>query len=124
MAASSLHTGWHFDRANTRVDVYYQGTRAGHFNSTGQALTGTLDANGNIASTTGNITATAGDLRITAGNVRLGAVNAFGTTEPTQGIVIESGTAPAGAVTTSSGVFASDTVLRKIIADGTVSNVG
>ncbi len=117
MAASSLHTGWHFDRANTRVDVYYQGTRAGHFNASGQTLTGTLDANGNIASTTG-------DLRITAGNVRLGAVNAFGTTEPTQGIVIESGTAPAGAVTTSSGVFASDTVLRKIIADGTVSNVG
>ncbi len=36
---------------------------------------------------------------------------------------MKQGTAAAGAITTSSGLFASATVLRKIIADGTVSNV-
>ena len=66
----------------------------------------------------------ANDVGLTTGNLRFGAKNAFGTTEPTQAIVIESGTAPVGAITTSNGVFSSDTVLRKIIADGTASNVG
>jgi hypothetical protein len=36
---------------------------------------------------------------------------------------MKSGTAPAGAITTSGGIFSSDTVVRKIIAAGTVSNV-
>ncbi len=65
----------------------------------------------------------ANDLGLATGNVRLGAKNTFGTTEPTQALVIESGTAPVGAITTSNGLFSSDTVLRKIIADGTASNV-
>lgn len=47
MAISSIHTGWHFDRGNTRLDVYYQGTRAGHFNASGLSLTGALTVTGN-----------------------------------------------------------------------------
>ena len=54
----------------------------------------------------------------------MGAETAFASTEPTSTVVFKTGTAPAGAIVTSSAVFANDTVLRKIIADGTVSSVG
>jgi hypothetical protein len=47
----------------------------------------------------------------------------FATTDPTSAVVFKSGTAAAGAIVTSSAIFASDTLLRKIIADGTVSNI-
>lgn len=53
----------------------------------------------------------------------LGTVSAFGTTQPTNTLVLREGTAPAGAITTAGGLFSSATVIRKIIADGTVSNV-
>lgn len=53
----------------------------------------------------------------------LGTVSTFGTTQPTNALVFRSGTAPAGAITTASALFATDTVLQKIIAAGTVSNV-
>ena len=62
-------------------------------------------------------------VKVTAGNLRLGAISAFATTEPTSAVVMKAGTAPAGAITTSGGIFSSATVVRKIIADGTVSNV-
>ena len=109
--------------------MYYRGTRGGHINATGASFTGTqtvaglLTASAALTVTTGNTTTTAGDERVTAGNIRLGAVEAFGTTEPTSAIVFKSGTAFSGAITTSGGIQASDTVLRKIIAAGTVSNV-
>lgn len=61
-------------------------------------------------------------LRIT-GNVEHGAVSAFATTEPVSAATFKTGTAPAGAVTTSGGVFTNGTVMRKIIADGTASNI-
>jgi len=66
---------------------------------------------------------TAGDERITAGNLRLGVVSAFLTTEPTSAAVMKEGTAPAGAIATSGAVFSSATVMRKIIAGSTVSNI-
>lgn len=53
----------------------------------------------------------------------LGTVSAFGTTQPTNALVMRAGTAPAGAITTAGGLFSSTTVVQKIIADGTVSNV-
>lgn len=55
--------------------------------------------------------------------VTLGTVSAFGTTQPTNTLVLREGTAPAGAITTAVGLFSSATVMRKIIADGTASNV-
>jgi len=82
-----------------------------------------LTAANGFTVTSGGATITAGDAAITAGNVRLGAIETFATTEPTSAVVMKSGTAPAGAITTSNGIFSSDTVVRKIIAAGTVSNV-
>ena len=64
--------------------------------------------------------------RIGAINTRgitLGAHSAFATTEPTSAIIFKSGTAFAGAITTSGGLQSSDTVVTKVIAAGTVSNV-
>jgi len=141
MAVSSTHNGWRFDRANSRLDFYYRGTRVGHIDANSfdsvlpLAVTGAITATTTIAATTtvtagtgltvtaGNGTITAGDLRVTAGNARLGAVAAFASTEPTSTLVMKEGTAPAGAIVTSGGIFSSATVVRKIIADGTVSNV-
>lgn len=135
MAVSSVHTGFREDRSNGWLGVRYQGDLVGRFNNSSYdlRLTGgnglTVDSGGvtvtagGVTVTAGGQTITAGDLVVTAGNYRGGPVNAFATTEPTQSVVLEAGTAPAGAVTTSSGIFASATVLRKIIADGTASNV-
>lgn len=104
MAVSSIHNGWRWDRANSRLDVYYRGTRVGHFNAS-------------------LFLVAVGDIRATLGNIRLGAVETFATTEPTQWIVFKSGTQPAGAITTSGGLGANDTTVQKIIAAGTINNV-
>ena len=53
----------------------------------------------------------------------LGTVSAFATTQPTNCLVMRAGTAPVGAITTAGGLFSSTTVVQKIIAAGTVSNV-
>lgn len=130
---SPRFTGFFRNTVNGRLAVYYNGTLAGYFNASG--FTGTIVANTSISATTtitagtggtvtaGNEVVTAGDLRVTAGNERLGAVEAFGTTEPTSALVMKTGTAPVGAIATSGGIFSSTTVVRKIIAAGTVSNV-
>ena len=64
-------------------------------------------------------------LNVLEGAVKLtlGTVSAFATTQPTNALVFRAGTAPAGAITTASGLFATATVLQKIIAAGTISNV-
>lgn len=78
-----------------------------------------------ISTLTNVMTLTASQINVTNGTVKLtmGTASTFATTQPTNTIVFREGTAPAGAITTASGLFASATVLRKIIADGTVSNV-
>lgn len=133
---SKRHRGWYFDQVNNRLAAVFNGTEVLDFDANdmaiGQALAtvaitsasgGITATTGDIVATAGNVTATAGDLRVTAGNARLGAVSAFATTEPTSAIVFKQGTAFAGAITTSGGLMSNGTVLRKIIADGTVSNV-
>ena len=55
--------------------------------------------------------------------VTLGTVSAFGTTQPTNTLVLRAGTAPAGTITTAVGLFTDGTTMKKIIADGTVSDV-
>jgi hypothetical protein len=133
MAVSSIHNGWRWDSANSRLDFYYRGTRVGHINATGLsgalALSAATTVTGGtgVTATTGNVAATAGSFVAPTGNVSLGNPGAFATTQP-QGAVVMGGTslsgiAPAGAIATAGGVFASDTVVRKIIANGTVSNV-
>lgn len=129
MATSSKHRGWLFDAANGRLAAVYNGTEIFDYDgndlavSQAMATVAITSASGGITATTDNITVTAGDLRVTAGNARLGAVSAFATTEPTSAIVFKQGTAFAGAITTSGGLMSNGTAVRKIIADGTVSNV-
>ena len=106
--------GFRWDQGNSRLEVQVDGTIAARFDDTGSYLT--IPA--------GGITVTDGDVKIVAENLYMGAETAFASTEPTSAVVFKTGTAPAGAIVTSSAVFANDTVLRKIIADGTVSSVG
>ena len=102
MAVSSIHSGWRYDSANSRLDFYYRGTRVGNINASG------------LTAATGDLTVTTGDAHVVAQNLYMGAETAFAST----------GTQAAGAIVTSSALMANDTVLRKIIADGTVSSVG
>lgn len=128
MATSSKHRGWKWDQANNRLAALYDGTEVFDFDANDMVITpaltvtGALAGSGTITAATG-LTVTAGDAAITAGNLRLGAISAFVTTEPTSAVVMKQGTAFAGAITTSGGIMSSATVVRKIIADGTVSNV-
>ena len=82
---------------------------------------------GSTAEIVGSATLTqfvAGDVQVLAENLYLGAAPAFATTEPTSAIIFKQGTAFAGAIGTSSGIQSNGTLLRKVIADGTLSNVG
>ena len=129
MAVSTIHTGWRFDRGNSRLDVYYRGTRIGHFNASGMTsvlaidATTTVTAGTGLTVTTGNDVVTAGDLRVTAGNIRLGVVSPFMTQEPTSAAVFKLGTAPEGTITTSGGVFTDGTSMMKIVAGGTADTI-
>ena len=150
---ATKYTGWFKDQINSVLELYYDGTKVAQASASAFTIVGALTSPSTIVSTTtitagtsilattsveatttvlagtgttvttGNSVVTAGDLRVTAGNERLGAISAFGTTEPTSALVMKVGTAPAGAITTSGGIFSSTTVVRKIIAAGTVSNV-
>lgn len=110
---SSIRKGWSFDRSNSRLAAVYGDTEVFDFDANDMAVAVALTAATTITST--------------AGNVKLGSPPAFGTTQPVAAVVMggssAGGTAPAGAIVTSGAVFASDTVVRKIIADGTASNI-
>jgi len=115
----ALKRGWKYDPTNTRLSVYVDGAEAGRFDNATPYITSLAG----LTVTTSNCTNTAGDDRITAGNCRLGAVEAFATTEPVSAMVFMVGTAPAGAITTSGGLFTDGTDVFKIIADGTADSV-
>lgn len=123
------HTGWFQNDIDGTLDLYRAGTKVAAYSSALNALTGaftastTITAGTGLTVTTGNSTNTAGDFRCTAGNVRLGAVETFGTTEPTSWIVFKQGTQPAGAITTSGGLGADASTVQKIIAGSTINNV-
>ncbi len=99
MATARRHTGWRrVGPVNnpTALAAIYNGTELFRYNSLHVQITG---------------------------NLRLGVASAFGTTEPVSAVVMKAGTAPAGAITTSGGVFTDGVTVKKIIADGTVSDV-
>lgn len=140
MPVSSIHRGWRFDRGNSRLDFFFNGSRQGHINSSGMSLTGTLAVTGaqtfTGAATFSSTIAGSGDMTLTgngvdyisaSGNLQVGNPGTFATTQPRGAVVMGgsslNGVAPDGAITTAGGIFASDTVVRKIIADGTASNV-
>lgn len=56
-------------------------------------------------------------------NFQVNNVTAFATTQPTGSVVFQSRTAPSGSIATGGALFTDGTVMRKIIADGTASNV-
>lgn len=122
VAAGSTAKGFQNDPDNSRLNIVYNGTRIASYTSSGQTIVGTFSASTTLTAGTG-LVVTAGDGAITAGNLRLGAINTFGTTEPTSAVVMKVGTAPAGAITTSNAIFSAATVVQKIIAAGTVSNI-
>ena len=153
--SSSQYKGWYFNREDSRLDFYFDGTRVGHMTGTTFVLAGSVGmtvtdtgltvtaggvtvtadgitiTDGGLTVTAGGATVTAGDLTVTAGdahvvaeNLYIGAETAFATTEPTSAVIFKTGTAPSGAIVTSSALYATTTVLNKIIADGTISAVG
>jgi len=130
MAVSPTHNGWRWDQANSRLDFYYRGTRGGHLSASAFSIvpattvTGLLTASAALTITTGDLTVTAGTVAVVAANIKLGAPAAFATTQPTSAVIFKQGTEFAGAIATGGGIMSSGTVLRKVIADGTVSNVG
>ena len=112
--------GFRWDQGNSRLEVQVDGTIAARFDDTGAYLT---VPDGGITVTAGDLTVTAGDAHVVAQNLYMGAETAFASTEPTSAVVFKQGTAPAGAIGTSSALFTNGTLMRKIIADGTVSNI-
>jgi hypothetical protein len=119
--------GWRYDGANSRLEVDVDGTTVARFDDATSDLTLTTNgltiAAGGATVTAGDLTVTAGDAHVVAENLYMGAETAFATTEPTSAIIFKQGTQAAGAIVTSTALMANATVLRKIIADGTISNV-
>ena len=63
MPVSSLHNGWRWDKANSRLDIYYRGTKVGHVSASELELTQAFDCNGAAdfaADVKFNLTITAG----------------------------------------------------------------
>ena len=90
MAVSSIHNGWRYDSANSRLDFYYRGTRAGHINATGLTTTGTTTSTGALTVTAGGLTVTAGGATVAAGGLTVGASGA------TQGVITLGSTGSCG----------------------------
>ena len=132
-AALPTHKGWWLDGINNRLVAVFNGAEIFDFDGNdiaiAQAVTFAVAPTIPASSVAGDwtLTGAGSDFISAAGNVQIGNPGAFATTQP-QGAVVMGGSslggiAPAGAIATAGGVFASDTVVRKIIAAGTVSNV-
>lgn len=127
-AAKPRHRGWWFDQINGRLVAVYNGTEIFDYDGNDVVITQNTTVTGTStltgAQTLTGITTHSDEVRIANGkNLRIGTISAFGTTEPTNAIVMKTGTEFAGAITTSGAIMSSDTVLRKIIAAGTVTNI-
>lgn len=132
--SGTRHRGWHFDALNGVLEAYYNSTVVFRSSASATTLPQNTTASGTFTSTgaatmsstlaVAGISTLSDELRVANGkNIRVGTISAFGTTEPTNAIVFKTGTEFAGAITTSGGLMSSNTVVRKIIADGTASNV-
>ena len=128
-AALPRHRGWWNDQINARLVAVYNGTEIFDFDGNDIAISQTLTSSAALITTVAAVAASAAGngFRAATGNVTLGGAGAFATTQA-QGAVKMGGTsltgiAPAGTITTAGAVFASNTVVRKIIADSTVSNI-
>lgn len=127
-AATPRHKGWWHDQINGRLVAAYNGTEIFDFDGNDMVFTQNATFSGTTvltgAQTLTGVTTHSAETRIAEGfNLRIGTISAFATTEPTNAIVMKVGTEFAGAITTSGGLMSSATVIRKIIAAGTVTNV-
>ena len=131
---SGTRRGWSFDRSNGRLAAVYNDTEVFDFDANDMDVAVNLVASGTLvvdgattltgAQTLTGVTSHSAETRIAEGfNLRIGTISTFATTEPTNAIVMKVGTELAGAITTSGGLMSSATVVRKVIAAGTVSNV-
>ena len=125
---SGTRRGWSFDRSNGRLAAVYNDTEVFDLDANDMDIAVNLVASGTLtvdgAQTLTGVTTHSAETRIANGfNLRIGTISAFATTEPTNAIVMKEGTEFAGAITTSGGLMSSATVVRKVIAAGTVSNV-
>ena len=121
-ATSPRQRGWFFDQVNGRYVACFNGTEVMDFDANDIAVA-QASVFASTVGVTGVFTAS-GELRVANGlNIRVGTIAAFATTQPTNAIVFQGGTEFAGAIVTSGGLMSSATVVRKIIADGTASNV-
>ena len=127
MADSGRMRGWKYDHEDSHLEVWVNGTNVGVWDDANNDLVrptnGLTITAGGATVTAGDLTVTAGDAHVVAQNLYMGAETAFATTEPTSAIIFKQGTQAAGAIVTSTALMANATVLRKIIADGTISNV-
>lgn len=134
MADSSTRKGWKRDIQNGRLAAVYNDTEVFDFDANDMDIAVNLVASGTLtvdgattltgAQTFTGVATHSDELRVANGkNIRVGTISAFATTEPTNAIVFKGGTEFAGAIATSGGLMSSATVVRKVIADGTVSNV-
>lgn len=128
MADSSTSKGWKRDIQNGRLAAVYNDTEIFDFDANDMDIAVNLVASGTLtvdgATTMTGVATHSDELRVANGkNIRVGTISAFATTQPTNAIVFKGGTEFAGAIATSGGLMSSATVIRKVIADGTVSNV-
>ena len=121
-AAKPRHRGWWYDQINNRLVATFNGTEIFDFDGNDVVVTQNTQFSGTLGAT--GVATYSAEVRVAQGfNVRVGTISAFATTEPTNAIVFKEGTEFAGAIVTSGGLMSSATVVRKIIAAGTVSNV-
>ena len=83
MAASGRHTGWRYDPSNTRLDFYYQGTRVGHINASGDLAlaAGTLDVEDGGTVTQATSKSTGATLSTNSGQITMDDANLADDTE-------------------------------------------
>jgi len=115
-AATPRHRGWWNDQINGRIVAVYNGTEIFDFDGNDLQVTQPL--------TSAGVLTTSDELRVANGfNIRVGTISTFATTQPTNTLVLREGTEAVGAITTAAALSSSATVMRKVIAAGTASNV-
>lgn len=68
MALSPIHNGWEYDPANSRLDMYYRGTRIANLDACGlDVVSGAVSVASGLTVTAGGVTVSAGGASITGG---------------------------------------------------------
>ena len=118
------YSGVFKDMVNGQTELYDDGVLNQTLAGSAQTVAGAQTVTG--AQTFTGIATHSAELRVAEGfNLRIGTISTFGTTEPTNAVVMKVGTNPVGAITTSGGIFVTTggATISKIIAAGTVSQI-